>query len=181
MSRCMVATVFNLLTKYIVFPKCSKVNHTVPVLISMLLNIYGGSLQVSGFLFRAQLFPPWYCSFPSPPWLAALSSYLRVYFFEAFPRLSFPMLWPGNCLKAVSLETCKAYLLCFLSLRRKFFVLWYSVSWKPLFQIFCLLGFFACLFLCHCLNLGVRNLGVSIGSYFSLHVSNYHVLKFISF
>lgn len=107
----------------------------MPVLISMLLNIYGGSLQVSGFLFHEQLFPPWYCSFLSLPGLAALS-YLRVYFFEAFPRLSFPMLWPGNCLKAVSLETCKAYLLCFLSLRRKFFGVWCSVSWNQCFRYF---------------------------------------------
>lgn len=63
-----------------------------------------------------QLSPPWCSGFLSLPGLSALSLHLRVFFwgFSCVPLLA---LWPGNCLKAVSLRTCKAYLFCFLSLR----------------------------------------------------------------
>lgn len=70
--------------------------------------------------------------------LSPVSSTLSVH--QALPHF---LLSVGNCrmletLKAVSLGSRKAHLVCFPSQRLLSFVPWYPVSWKPLLHIFCL-------------------------------------------
>lgn len=55
--------------------------------------------------------------------------------FWSLLQLPLPVPWPGNSLKAGSLDDCRAYLICFLSEISLSFIAWCPVSWNLLVHV----------------------------------------------